>query len=336
MRSSPIRGLLGLSALAAALVFGKSARAADCHPGNGVSPCFDANALWLAGGDARFFTLPSGRVLEAGRVAFAVAASATWRPLRLTVPNSSPGGRDVELVKRASGEETVLAVGLGRGLELGLALPIILRQRGAGSEGLTSQNGGPLEPSAERDPRVSLSGGLAFGALRLKPRLTVTLPFGDVHGYASSGAFGFAPALPAAFRQGRFEHALELGLRLRQSVELGSLRLGSELSIAAGSSFELVSERRLLLCAELLLLPSLVDNQSERAKAFGVDSSLVTAEYVLSLRSQPSTDAAWTVALGAGSGLALSRQSSTGGAERFTAPGSPGLRVLVEVRYAPK
>jgi hypothetical protein len=336
MRPSPLRRFAGLVAFTAALWSSARAQAADCQPANGVSPCFDANEFWLTTGDARFFSLPTGRVLAPGRVAIAFAASATWRSLHLNVPSSNADGRDVDLVKRAMGEETLLAIGLGNQLELGLALPVVLHQVGSGSQGITSQNGVPLDPSAERDPRVSVSMGLLFGALRLKPHLTLGLPLGNRDGYASSGAFTFAPALPLALRHGRFEHAVEFGFRFRPSVEIGSVRLGSEASIAAGSSLALLADDFLVLAAEAFILPSLVDNRTARAKSFDAKSTLLAAEYVVSLRCRPSARERVTLAIGAGSALALSRQSSPVGDERFVAPGGPALRVLAEVRYTPE
>lgn len=331
-----MRRLAGLVAFTAILSSNAAARATDCHPASGVSPCFDANSLWLTTGDARFFSLPTGRVLEAGRVAFALTASATFRSLRLSVPASNADGRDVEFVKRAVGEETLLAIGLGNQLELGLALPVVLHQVGSGTQGITSQNGGELDSAGERDPRVTLSRGFRFGALRLKPRFTLALPLGNRDAYASSGAFTFAPALPVAFRHGRFEHALELGFRLRPSIEIGSVRTGSEASIAVGSSFAILAAELLVLSAEAFVLPSLVDNQAARAKSFDATSTLLAAEYVFSLRSRPSANEPLTVALGVGSALALSRQSARGADERFVAPGGPGLRILAELRYTPE
>lgn len=336
MRRSPLRRLAGLAALTSALSATFAANASDCRPGNGVSPCLDANALWLTTGDARFFSLPSGRVLGAGHVGLAFAASAAWRPLWLNVPSSNADGRDVELVERRVEEETLLAVGLGKSLELGLALPVVLHQSGSGSQGITSQNGAALDGTGERDPRVSLSLGLHFGALRLKPRIGVALPLGSTDAYASAGAFTFAPAVPLAFRHGRFEHAVELGLRLRPSVEIGGVRVGSEATLAGGSSYAILRNELLVLCAEIFFLPSLVDNQAAKAKSFEANSTLLAAEYLISVRSRPSVHDPVTIALGAGSALALSRQSSPAGDERFVAPGGPAFRLLAEVRYAPE
>ncbi|MFZ5894165.1 MAG: hypothetical protein ACOY0T_24100 [Myxococcota bacterium] len=335
MRQRAYRWLVGLAAWTSTLV-PTSVHAADCSPANGVSPCLDANDLWLTTGDARLFSLPSGEALPAGRVGLAIAVQALWRPLRLNVASSNATGRDISLVSRAVQQDTVLAIGLGKQLELGLGVPLVLHQTGAGSEGLTSQRGAPLDPNGARDPRVSLAFSVATGPVKWKPRVTLALPLGDAEAYASAGRVIVAPAVPVVFRSGRFEQALELGLRLTSSIELASVRMGSQASIGVGTSFEILEKQLLLVGAEAWLLPSLIDNQSARARAFDVTTNLLSAEYLFSLRSKPLAGEPWSVALGAGSSLALSRESSSAGPEYFVAPPGPSLRMLAEVRYAPR
>src|SRR6187401_162382 len=105
---------LSLAGIVGALIGARHALATDCHPATGVSPCLDANALWLASGDARFFSLPSGDTLPAGKVGLSVAVQALWHPLHLNVPVPSADGRDVQLVARSIEQDTTLAIGLGR------------------------------------------------------------------------------------------------------------------------------------------------------------------------------------------------------------------------------
>jgi hypothetical protein len=311
-------------------------RAGDCNSKTGVSQCFDANALWLTAGDARFFSIPRGNVLPAGQVGLAVAAQALWRPLRLTVPSANDSGRDIELVKRSIEQDTLFAIGLGAHLEIGVALPVVLHQTGSGSEGITSQSAAPLQSIAVRDPRVTLSAGLGNANFGVKPEVTLALPFGDVDAYASAGRAVIAPALPFTLRHGRFEHALAIRARFAPSVQIGSVRVGTQASVALGTSFDILGRELLAVCAEGYVSQSLVESQSERARAFGVTTRLLSAEYLISLRSRPSPDEGWTVAAGAGSALALARESSPLGDESFVAPPGPALRVVAEVRYAPR
>lgn len=313
-----------------------TARATNCNPGTGISPCLDANAFWLTPGDARFFSLPRGRVLPAGGVGLSFAAQALWRPLRLGVPSPNDTGRDVELVERAIEQDTLLAIGLGGHLELGLALPVILRQTGSGSQGLTSQTAAPIESTAARDPRISLAAAFGNGGIGIKPQVTFALPFGSTEAYASAGHVVIAPTLPVSLHHGRFEHALALGARFVPSVDIGSQRIGSQASVALGTSFDILGRELLALCAEGFISQSLAETQSERARLLGVKTRLVSAEYLVSLRSRPRSDEPWTIALGAGSAIAMARQSSAAGHETFVAPPGPGLRLVAEVRYAPR
>lgn len=301
-----------------------------------MTPCIDSNSLWLATGAARFLALPEPVALPRGKVGLAVAAQFMHRVLTVDVPSPDPRGREVRLVDDVFEQELLLAAGLGRHFELGLALSLMLRQSGTGSGGLTSQRSDPLEPTATRDPRVSLGYAAALSeSLAFKPRIELALPLGSREGYASAGSVTFAPALPAEWRAGRFRTGAELALRLRRSVELGSVRWGSQGLAVLGLSLEVLPHELLLLGAELMALPSLVNANSARSHAFGVETRLLPAEWLVSLRSRPRADEPWTVALAAGAGLALSSASSSAGDERFVAPTSPGVRVLTEVRYAP-
>jgi OOP family OmpA-OmpF porin len=214
---------------------------------------------------------------------------------------------------------------------------MILRQSGTGSAGLTSQRGDPLEATGTRDPRASLAFAVPLGsALGLKPRLELALPLGNRSAYASAGSWTFAPGLPVEWRLGQATVGAELALRLRRSVELGSLRWGSQAVAKVGVSLALLPAGLLAISAESLLLPPLVRASSERGKALGVTTRLLPAEWLLSVRSRPCRSQPWTLALATGAGLALSSESSAFGSQRFVAPTGPGLRVLAEVRYAPR
>lgn len=333
MRSRAIRAL----SLLAGLCLAGGADGAQCRPANGNSPCIDANSLWLATGAAHFLSLPEPVALGRGQVGLAVVTQLLFRPLSAELPSPELNGREVRLVERALEADMLLALGLGRRLELGLTLPVILNQRGAGSAGLTSQRAEPIDATAERDPHVSIARAFEFtSTLGAKPRLELALPLGNRSAYASAGSITFAPALPIEFQSGAFTLGLELGLRLRQSVELGTLRWGSQGSASLGLSLALLPRDLLWLAGELLVLPSLINANSERGRALATESRLLPAEWLFSVRSRPRADEPWTLALAAGAGLALSNESSPAGEERFVAPTSPGLRLLAEVRYAPR
>jgi OOP family OmpA-OmpF porin len=324
-------------ALLASLATAGAAEATECRPANGTSPCIDADSLWLATGAAHLLTLPEPVALEPGQVGLALAVQLLERVLTVDLPSPVPEGREVRLVDQVITEQLLLAAGLGHHFELGLSLSVVLRQSGTGSAGITSQRGDPLDPTATRDPRVSLAYAAALTpSLGVKPRLELALPLGNKSAYASAGSVVLAPALPIQWRLGPFAASAELALRLKQSVELGSLRWGSQAVTALGLSLEVLPRELVEIGAELMLLPSLGNASSARGAALGVETSLLPAEWLLSVRSRPRTDEPWTLALAAGAALALSSQSSATGEQRFVAPTGPGLRLLAEVRYTPR
>lgn len=310
---------------------------ADCQPENGLSPCLDANSLWLATGKTRWFGLNAEPALAPGRVAVGVAVQLLESPLRFVVPSPDVGGREVLALDEVVEQDTLLAVGLGKQLELGVALAVILYQRGAGSAGLDTQRGAPVPSAAVRDPRLSLAFFQELtSSLALKPRIELSVPLGDGNAYASSGALSVAPALPFTWSAGRVALAAELGLRLRPAVELGSLRWGSQGGFGLGAAVDVLPRRWLALAAEGFWLGSLIDDDTARAKSLGVSSNVAVAEWLVSARSYPEQGAPWSIALGAGGGLPVSSQTNAGDSEHFTAPTSPRLRLLAEIRYAPE
>ena len=119
-------------ALSACVCWAAPASASECRPANGTTPCIDANSLWPATGSARFLTLPEPVALPRGRVGLALLAQVLFRPLSADVPSPAETGREVRLVEGTVEQALLLSVGLGENLELGLSLPMILRQTGTG------------------------------------------------------------------------------------------------------------------------------------------------------------------------------------------------------------
>jgi hypothetical protein len=327
------RALLGVALSAAAM---RPARALECKPQTGVSPCLDSNSLWLTPGASYFYAIPSARVAAARHVGFGLAVQGQFGALELVVPSPDPDGRSAKVVDRIVEEDVLISAGLGSGLELAMTLPLISYQRGAGVAALGAQRAAPIDRTAVRDPRASLGYAIALGAgFGVKPLLRLTLPLGDRESYASAGSLGVAPALPLEWHRDRWVAAALVGARLRPAVDFGAARWGSQAEFAAGVSFDVLGRERLRLGLEGWVLPSLVEATSARAREAGIDTTLFPAEWLGSLRASPGPRDPWSLSVGAGGGLALSTQSVSGVHGRFLAPTSPSLRLLIELRYAP-
>src|SRR5687768_786802 len=108
--------VLGLFVVA---VSGRAMGAGDpCDPNATVSPCFDADALWLPTGAAYFSTLPSPRPLAVGAPTLLLGAGLALRPVLLEAPSPDPEGREIGVVRTT----TTLTMGVGFGLGHGFGI----------------------------------------------------------------------------------------------------------------------------------------------------------------------------------------------------------------------
>lgn len=259
------------------------------------------------------------------------------RPLVLEVPGPGAEAREVRLVDYAIDETLLLEVGLGRGISLGAAVGVALYQRGTGDEGITSQRGAPLDSTGERDPRLIIGYSSSLGpGFTVAPRFELALPMGNQAAYAGGAGVALVPALTMEGRFARLRLAADLGVRFRRAVQLGTTRFGSQASLVLGVGWEVVSEDRAWLSAEVFALPSLIDESSQRGRDLGIRTRLVPAEYLVSIGVRPERDAPWTLTAGAGSGLPFSTETFAGSERTFVGPTSPKLRAVLALRYAPQ
>src|SRR5262245_4536360 len=78
-----------------------------CDASATVSPCFDADALWLPTGATHFATLPSPRPLAEGAATLLLGVGLALEPVMLSAPSPDPDGRDIHVVKTT----TTLTIG---------------------------------------------------------------------------------------------------------------------------------------------------------------------------------------------------------------------------------
>jgi hypothetical protein len=298
-----------------------------------VSPCFDADPVWLSSGPSRFMTLPPVRTLDEGALSLLAGVGVAVRPVTLVAPSPHPDGRVVPVLEHTSTLTLAARYGLGRSVDVHAALPLVPYQGGTGAEGVTSQRAERVRAFTLRDPRVGFSAALlgrgGASPFALGTRLDLALPLGD--GTALAGAPGptVAPAFAAELGRGRVLVGLDLGVRLRRAVSFGSVREGSELVSGLGLSVTVLQKPVLSLGLETFLRAPLVSPPVDA----GGDRNL-PAEWLLSARFTPRPDAPWSLEGGAGTGLPLSRARPDREARPVLGVTSPSFRALAVFRYA--
>lgn len=304
-------------------------------PDEPVSPCFDADALILPLGAAKFATVPSPRALGEGRFAAVLGLGLARDPVTLIAPSPHPDGREVPVVDWTSSATLGFSFGVLPRLDAGVALPLAVYQTGTGVEGVTSQSAPPLRANAIRDPRVTIAyqylgsngeSGFAAGA-----RLELALPLGDSAALAGAASATFAPALAAEYELGRFTFAGDLGLRLRESVQFANVERGSEFALGLAASAVLLARPLLATGVELSLRPNLAGASPNDPHA-SVD---LPAEWLVSLRLKPcGRDDRWSLLTAGGAAIPLSSaRGADGHREYFAGVTAPSFRALAALRY---
>lgn len=289
----------------------------------GAEPCADAEPMWLTPSAGDFALVSDPGALDAGELGATATFAFRLRPAVLTVPAPSAAGRDVNLIRHATDVSLGGRLGIGRRMEISLALPAGLYQRGAGIKGVTHQSAPPIPRQSLHDPRVGF--GYAFDSSsrrwQAKLRLELKLPLGSAAALSGEDSFVTSPSLALLGRAGGFVAAAELGARLRRPTDFFGSRIGTQALLAAAAGYELPSPK-LALSLEGYALPSLI-----RAGR----TSYAPAEWLASLRYTPG--ALPRLSFGVGGGGALPLSSSDGAS--FAGFGTPALRVLTFVRLAP-
>jgi hypothetical protein len=284
------RGWLGAAATFGCVGLSSPLRAAgsDCATAAAYSPCFDADARWLAPSQSPFVGIP-GAVPPPAR-SHTVGAAFGWveRPVSLTLPGPDPAGRPIAVVDRLLTLTLLGTTAVNRWAAVDLALPLTLAQRGAGMEAVTSL-GSPPTPRVLRDPRLGLTFALGrwgranFAALAT--RTVFVAPFGDERTLGGGRGFASAPSLLWAARLHRLQLAAEAGARLRSPVTVGDVRLGTAFTGSVGASLDLLRPDRLTLQLEATASPVLVPPPA--AAGLHAGSRPVPAEWLATVVTRP-------------------------------------------------
>ena len=351
-RSKPVRRrsklfavVLGFALqLAESTLGGGAAQASECASEAGLSPCFDANTLWLPAGRASFLSMPDTRPTGPGQLGFGVASELLHQPLLLHVASPDRDGRDVHVLDYAVDVSYFLSFGLARNLETSLLASLRAYQFGAGVGGIDSQSAPPLSHNTVRDPRAgisySLDDALALPGFGLRLGVDLTLPLGDRNAFANERSFVVMPNATFGFRHGALRLSAELGARLRQPVDFAGFRLGNQGFVAFGVAVELLEPGWLTVSAEAFGLPPLADSLGSAKSPRVSEARLFPAEWLLGLHSCFGQRGPWTLSLAGGSGIPLSsetRDSSAGpSTSHFVGMTTPDFRSLLLMRFAPE
>jgi len=330
--AAPLSALLALAVLSHPAPV--RAEPDPCSSRATVSPCFDADPAWLQAGPSPFLTFASPRAVEQGALHFLAGAGIAHRPVMLVAPSPHPEGREVPAVELTSTLSLAARYGLGRRMDVTLALPLVPYQSGTGAEGVTAQHASSLRSTTIRDPRVgfltTLVGAERNAPLALGSRLEIVLPFGEAAAFAGASGLTVAPAFAAELARGRFSLALDLGLRLRPAVSFGTVREGSEAVVALGAGVTLIQAPVVALTLEAFARAGLA------APPVGApeDARNLPAEWLLGARFQPRPSSRWSAALGGGSGLPVSELGGDSPEGAVLGVTAPTLRLVAAFRYA--
>jgi outer membrane protein OmpA-like peptidoglycan-associated protein len=334
-RSPKVRSRKLLAALATAIAASAEspATAAECQTTPLLSSCIDADNLWprASGG---FFSMGSALTTPEDKSAFALVASYLSRPIGLRVASPDPNGTVVYAIDNAVDATFLWALGVTDRLELTIDLPVTLYQDGAGLADVLGTDDA-LPRSVVRDgrfgasfailprPRAGSGDGLAVTA-----RLQFGAPFGARDAFASAGAMTTAPSVTADLRLGRLLLAMDLGGRIRSKRQLASATYGSQLSAAAGASFDILRDRWLTASAEAFALYTTAAQGPSIHSATPAEPGppLVPAEWIASVSSAPFLGGDLVLALGGGGFIPVT------GAVALT---TPRFRWNFALRYAP-
>jgi len=322
--------MIGRMNLGAALAFtvlllgftprGEAQATAPVPDGTGI----DSQILWPTPGPSNFPTLLSSDIAGHKEMTFGALFSYSRDPLGTRDPDTD---RRIWMVKDAFYADFLWGFGIIDVLQVGIALPIVMDQDGAGVKPFV-----PADPSDTRDYSLSSSalrdirfnvktrmlGGKAENPDRrdfgLALDVGLAVPSGDEKNFAGDKGVVLFPTLVFDFHRCMFSAGLNVGARLRfvQSEKLYDLRAGYQGTLGLGVTGHLL-DRRLLLSAE----------GSAYAEFEAFDR--FTVEYRGGVGYVP--DEARSVSLWLSAG-------SSAGSEEFL--GAPAVRVLIGITYAPR
>jgi hypothetical protein len=330
------------------LVLAPAEAKAACNQAGAGLGCFDANPGQGPADPGSFQWFGEGKVLEPKAGALTLNYRYVDAPLEVAVPSGMPEGRVAKVVAYTNRLELRAAAGIGRGLDVSIAVPAAVYQEGSGSESVSSQNPATIDTSGLGDVRLALRSELPAQGRHFNwtLRLEMTLPTGNERAYL--GAIGPTEAVTTnlAFNYDRWVVVADLGARVAKPQRFADVIIGSHLLVGLGAAFHILSNESLTVALEGQLRPMLSSAPEQvSTDATGTQSratTVIPAEWMASISSRPAKGSI-SFSLGAGTGLGLSRREvkpvstlSNGPLEprveeSFAAPTTPRITVAASL-----
>lgn len=315
--------------LLAGLLLPGLAGAADCDAPQ--SPCVPATSLWIRPGQSRWQSLPSPELGATGDLSVSFTSEYIYKPLLLRVPSPDPEGREIRLVHHRVGASVGARYVPIENVELGLALPLVLYQTGAGTAALTDSSADAIATTAIGDPRIEARYRVLEGAPgALDAGASILFPLGNRDAHAGEPSFVIAPEFIWGRSFGVLSASGGLGVRLRRAVELGNATYGSQLSIQLALDARLL-ERWLSLTAEAQLLSGFAPRTTQVDSRTRTSHMERPAEWLAGVRSEPVQRL--QLSLLAGTALPTGSETSSNGGETFASLGAARFHGIFDARY---
>ena len=291
------------------------AHAEDCYGTHTLGGCFSALGVSGPAEPGPFRSMSLGRALPYGSAAFSANAWYLVRPAELVVSSQDPEGRTLDVVSRATVVDLRSAVGLGRSIDLTLALPIYADIRGAGPDAIASQKPQPVQGAALGDVRVGVRSSLLPATdesmFRLMLRNEWTLPTGNASKYTGDNTATSTLAITGAWQYAGWSAAIDAGYRAAPALRFGDVRLGSAALFGLGFARDIIEPGVLSIGIEAWANPVLVASPTtdmptnSNTPRVPSHTLAVPAEWMANIQVHPESWPFWAW-MGGGSALPLS------------------------------
>jgi large repetitive protein len=223
--------ILGIVAVLVSALLPRAAHAGVEHP-DAHNTALDANPFLLDPAGLGVLSTGSGRVLGAMELRGGLTLQQVERPV--VVAGLDDGELLRALVDDRRQLDVAAAMGLGKGVELSMVMPVVLHQAAENP----GQKLGEVASSGVGDLRLRVRLALAEGRRGgLALALPVVLPTGDSEAWMGTGLPAFEPALQGSLDLGPVELASAVGYRVQQRSSLFTMVDGHKLTARAGARY---------------------------------------------------------------------------------------------------